>query len=200
MPEPQVKRAAAFFDGQNLFHSARVAFGHSYPNYDPRALASTVCTAQGWELSETHFYTGVPSPLKSPRVAQFWDEKLAWIGRTGVQTLSRPLRYQGNVAREKGIDVRIALDVIALALDERFDVALVFSQDNDLAEVAVELRRIARLQQRWIKVASAFPVGPTSRNPRGIQRTDWLRIDQATYDSCLDLRDYGPKWRPAPSP
>ena len=39
-PEPQLKRAVAFIDGQNLFHSAREVFGHSYPNYDPKKPAA----------------------------------------------------------------------------------------------------------------------------------------------------------------
>lgn len=53
--EPVIKRTFAFFDGQNLFHAAREAFGHTYPNYDPLALATALCTARGWDLVETHF-------------------------------------------------------------------------------------------------------------------------------------------------
>lgn len=34
------------------------------------------------------------------------------------------------------------------------------------------------------------PFGPTTRNRRGINKTDWIRIDRATYDTCLDPRDY----------
>jgi hypothetical protein len=34
--EPPVKRAIAFFDGQNLFHHAKAAFGYTYPNFDLR--------------------------------------------------------------------------------------------------------------------------------------------------------------------
>jgi hypothetical protein len=37
---------------------------------------------------------------------------------------------------------------------------------------------------------SAFPFSPTTRNKRGIEETDWVRIDRATYDACLDRRDY----------
>lgn len=36
--EPPVKRAIAFFDGQNLFYAAKYAFGYSWPNYDPILL------------------------------------------------------------------------------------------------------------------------------------------------------------------
>ena len=62
---------------------------------------------------------------------------------------SRPLRYRNRVVNlpggrqhtfltgeEKGIDVRIALDVIRMAHGREYDVALVFSQDQDLSEVA----------------------------------------------------------------
>src|SRR3989454_7286028 len=71
-----------------------------------------------------------------------------------------------------------------------YDVGLVLSQDQDLSEVADEIRAIAREQNRWIKIACAFHSSPTSRNRRGIDKTDWIRIDRATYDACLDRRDY----------
>jgi hypothetical protein len=93
---------------------------------------------------------------------------------------------------EKGIDVRIAIDVIRMAHGGQYDVALIFSQDQDLSEVAAEIRTIASEQQRWIKVACAFPLSPTTRNRRGINAADWLAIDRATYDACLDRRDYRP--------
>jgi hypothetical protein len=34
MREPTLKRAWAFFDGQNLYHAAKEAFGYRLPNYD----------------------------------------------------------------------------------------------------------------------------------------------------------------------
>ena len=89
--------------------------------------------------------------------------------------------------------MRIAIDVIRMAHHKEYDVALIFSQDQDLSEVAQEIRAIAREQDRWIKVACAFPMSPTTRNRRGIEKTDWIQIDRATYDTCLDRRDYRPK-------
>ncbi len=80
-----------------------------------------------------------------------------------------------------------------MAHQNEYDVALIFSQDQDLSEVAEEIRAIAREQGRWIKVASAFPSSPTMRNRRGIEKTDWIRIDRTTYDTCVDRRDYRPK-------
>lgn len=56
-PEPAVKRAIAFVDGQNLFHHVRSAFGYTFPNYDVQRLARAVCIAKGWKLQRVHFYT-----------------------------------------------------------------------------------------------------------------------------------------------
>jgi hypothetical protein len=88
------------------------------------------------------------------------------------------------------VDVRIALDVIGLAHRDEYDVAVLFSQDQDLSEVAEEVRIISAERRRWLKIACAFPSSSTSRSRRGIDKTDWIRIDRATYDACLDSRDY----------
>lgn len=208
-PEPVVKRAVAFVDGQNLFHAARECFGYSYPNYDVYALATAACRAPGWTLVQTRFYTGVPAASDNAFWNHFWSGKLLALSRQGCVTFSRPLRYRNQRIRlpdgrehtflageEKGVDVRIALDVIRMAHRREYDVAIIFSQDQDLSEVAAEVRAIAQEQRRWIKVVCAFPASPTGRNRRGIDKTDWIRIDRTTYDACLDTRDYRSKVPP----
>src|SRR5437868_4453889 len=126
---------------------ARHAFGYTYPNYDPLALAETVVAERpGWTLVGTRFYTGVPDPRDSPLWNHFWSAKLAVLGTRDVVCFSRPLRH----GKEKGIDVRIALDIVHLARLSAYDVALVFSQDQDLSEAADEVRAISIDQRRWI--------------------------------------------------
>src|SRR6266571_6946198 len=167
---PARLRAIAFMDGQNLFHASREAFGYVYPNYDAAALATAVCQTQSWTLEQTRFYTGVPNAADNPFWNHFWVAKLGTMGHQGVHIFSRPLRYRNKtvqlpggqqhtflVGEEKGIDVRIAIDVIRLAGRNQYDVAVIFSQDQDLSEAADEVRLIAREQGRWIKLASAFP-------------------------------------------
>ena len=205
-PEPQLKDVISFVDGQNLFYAAKEAFGYSYPNYDVSALSRSLCHARGWELVQVRFYTGIPDIADDPEKNHFWSGKLAVMGKQGVEVFSRPLRYRNKKIRlpdkttqtflageEKGIDVRIALDVIRLARLRRYDLALIFSQDQDLSEVAEEIRVLAREQNRWIKIVSAFPSSPTSRNRRGINKTDWIKIDRTIYEACLDRRDYRTK-------
>lgn len=86
--EPVDKRAVAFFDGQNLFHAARIAFGYTWLNYDPKALAAAVCGSRNWRLTQTRFYTGVPDAGDDPFWSHFWTHKLAMLGRQSVHVYS----------------------------------------------------------------------------------------------------------------
>ena len=204
--EPAVKRAVAFYDGQNLYRHAKEAFGHHHPNYDPKKLFDAVCASNGWQDHGIRFYTGTPSASKSRLWHAYWSNRLLAMRRAGIVVTSRPLRYREteikqadgttkiiHTPQEKGIDVRLALDVVRLTRTNQLDVAVIFSQDQDLAEVAEEIREIAMSQQRWVKIVSAFPIGPNATTERGIDKTDWFGMDQAFYDACLDPRDYRPK-------
>lgn len=207
--QPRTNRAIAFVDGQNLYHAAKAVFGYAYPSFDVLALSEILCRRQGWRLAQARFYTGVPDAADDPFWHGFWLKKLAMMGRRNIHVFQRPLRYRRKtillpdgtkqtvrLGEEKGIDVRIAIDVIRLAHRNGFDVAVIFSQDQDLSDVADEVREIAREHGRWIKIASAFPWSAKSTNARGINKTDWIRIDKATYDACLDPRDYRPQDTP----
>ena len=203
------QRAICFVDGQNLFRAAKEAFGYTYPNYDPKRLGERICADQGWIAAEVRFYTGVPQPSDDARWHYFWTAKLAQMGRMRVVTFSRRLRYN-NVTiklpggrqvstlkgREKGIDIRIALDMVRAAHQGRADVFVVFSQDQDLTEAVDEVRLIARHSGTTIRIASAYPYSAASQNTKGIDKTDWIRIDRKTYDACIDPRDYRPKSAP----
>ena len=203
--EPQTKRAVSFFDGQNLFHHAKAAFGHHHPNYDPTNLTAAIAFEQGWTTAQVRFYTGVPEANHDRRWHAYWTRRLAAMKRRGVDVTSRRLRYHPetiilddgttrtvHVPREKGVDLRLGLDVVRMARTNQLDVALVFSQDQDLAEVASEIRDISRSSGRWIKIACAFPDSPTATSHRGINGTDWIKIPRSQYDACLDPRDYRP--------
>jgi uncharacterized LabA/DUF88 family protein len=205
--EPKSKRVVAFIDGQNLFYAAAKSFGYTFPNFDPRLLAEAVASRfPDWVLAQVRFYTGIHDPKVNPFWHHFWTAKLGAMGHNGVHTCSRQLRYSREtvalpdgtqksvrVGHEKGIDLRIGLDLVRLVREDELDVALVFSQDQDLQEAVEEARSIAHSQNRWFKPASAFPNSPTSTSPRGIDRTDWIKVDKATYDQCLDPADYRPK-------
>ena len=150
----------------------------------------------------------MPDATDNPFWNHFRVAKGAQMGRDGVHVFTRPLRYRNKEITlpdgtiytfldgdETGIDLRLALDVIKLAHQRELDVAVLFCRDQDLTELADEVRTISREQNRWIKVASAYPYSPAVKHYRGIDRTEWIQITRAMYDACIDKRDYRPKTR-----
>jgi hypothetical protein len=61
---------------------------------------------------------------------------------------------------------------------------------KDLSEVADEIRKMSAEQQRWIKMACAFPYREGGPNSRGINNSEWAPMDRAAYDACIDPFDY----------
>lgn len=92
---------------------------------------------------------------------------------------------------EKGIDVRIAVDMIRYYREGQYDVALVFSQDKDLAEAVDEVKRLAADAQTPVTLASTFPSQDGSGS--GIPGTLRIPISRADYDACRDPRNYFPR-------
>ncbi len=197
--------AMAFVDGQNLYRHAKDAFGHHHPNYDPIKLHNAVCAANGWTPNLVRLYTGVPDPKHSPMWAGYWSNRVLALKRAGVHVTTRPIRYNPEtrvtpsgeelviyVPKEKGVDLRLALDLLKCARKRQFDVAVLFSQDQDLAEIVDEVKEIAKEQEREIRICCPFPHGPHATSRRGVDRTDWFPMNQAFYDACLDPRDYRP--------
>jgi hypothetical protein len=87
---------------------------------------------------------------------------------------------------EKQTDVSIAVDLLTLAYTDAYDVAVIFSQDSDLIPAVNEIHAVARMHQRDVFIASAFP----SDSGNGIARTKWIEIPEEIYRNCQDERDY----------
>ena len=192
-------RTIVLIDGQNLYHLAKGAWGsgssppYTWPSYDVERLAhALVARISGRTLAEIRFYTGVPDPSLGPSQRfwhGFWSNKIRYLRSKGVYV------YRGRVnsgGQEKGVDVSLALDLVRMTYDRQYDAAIIVSQDWDFGPAVRLAKDIARRQKRWLVFESAFPVGPGSRSHRGVPGTTWIPIDKATYDACLDPREYRP--------
>lgn len=198
-------RAMGFFDAQNLFRHAKDAFGHIHPNFDPIKLHAAVCAAHNWTPNLVRFYTGVPELARNAMWTGYWNNRVMALKRARVNVTTRKLRYHDTTVtnddgttqivtsvQEKGVDVRLALDIVKYARLNNYGAAVIYSQDQDLCEVVEEVREISREQNRVIHLCCAFPESPTATSRRGIDKTQWFRMDQAFYDACLDPHDYRP--------
>jgi hypothetical protein len=195
----------AFIDGYNLFKAAKKCFGYTYPNYDVKRLVNAVVAMEpGRQLTSAHFCIGIPTNLDDSENNLWWTKKLAAMGRTGVQVETRYLKrrelrvhldgivkFDKTIPRlvEKGIDLKIGLDMVRLARSKAYDVAILFTQDGDLVEAVTEVQAIAAEQHRRIQVECAHPVA-AGVPCFPIKRTIPRQITKAIYDACIDPTDY----------
>ena len=89
-PEPRVKRALSFIDGQNLYRHAKSAFGHHHPNYDPIKLSEAVCAASGWTSCGARFYTGNSGGRSEPDVARLLATPVAYHAKSRDPSVPPP--------------------------------------------------------------------------------------------------------------
>ena len=91
------------------------------------------------------------------------------------------------------MDVSLAVDLVRATYDRLYEAAIIVIQDSDFGPAVRLAKEIAKAQGRRLTFESCFPFGPGRVSPRGVPGTDWIHIDQATYDSCRDPKDYRPR-------
>lgn len=186
-----------FFDGQNIYRSAKDAwrqgntaetYQYTWPSYDVQKLSETlVSKTPNHTLSQIRFYTGVPDVGQNQFWHDFWINKIKHLEEQGIEVYKGRINSSGQ---EKGVDVKMSVDIICLTYERQYEVALMISQDRDF-EPAIRLaKEIAKDQHRQLIFESHFIVGVGSHSDRGIPGTIWKPIDKATYDTCLDAQNY----------
>lgn len=186
-----------FIDGQNLYHLAKNSWAppgsshYTYPSYDVEKVAQTlVARVPGRILAETRFYTGVPNASADHFWHGFWTNKLRRMRTLGITVYSGRINSSGQ---EKGVDVSLAVDLVRLTYEQAYDVAIIVSQDWDFGPAVQLAKHIASDQGRTLSFDSCFPYEQgLSGSRRGVPGTNWVHIDQTTFDSWLDPRDYRP--------
>lgn len=227
--EPQ--QVVVFCDWQNIYRRARGAyFKHEVDpvergQVDPVDLGELLVKrghrdgAPARGLSQVRIYRGMPRQERDERAyAAARSQHSHWSRNRKVELLTRPISYPDewtpgrhdcDQPREKGVDVSLAVDLVTMASERRFDVGVVFSADNDLLP-AVEY--VARQHQRdnsapQIEVAawsgSLNSHRPSRLNPAGFNVwCHWL--SQEDYWGVEDSNRYplpaAPKGRPVPTP
>jgi len=135
------RRVVVFIDYQNVYMGARSAFDlarapSTNGQINPLALGQLLVERSGSDrfLAGVRVYRGLPSLSRNPiggRAAML--QKQAWQREPLVEVTTRPLAYRHDgSAIEKGIDVALAVDVVAMAMADEFDIGIVFSADSDV--------------------------------------------------------------------
>lgn len=188
-----------------MYREARRAFdwenapGH-LGNLRPIAMGRMLTRAADRELAQVRVYTGVPSAKREKRSNAIMQRRLAaWVADNPkcVEVFPRPMQYIGASTKggEKGIDVELSIDLVSLAMDDKFDVAIVASADTDL-QPPIEFV-LDRFPEKLIETAAFAPLphceGIASQplDVAGGRVDRKHRIDKKTFDKPIaDTRNF----------
>lgn len=210
---PTPLRVVVFIDGQNFYKDCKKIFGKGETH--PHLLGQKLCSppfGDDRQLKQVRFYTGIHTPDRKPRMHAYMTRRLEVMKAVGVWTFSRPLKYSPQwvknrkdgpefieiqQGREKGVDVRLALDLVRLAVEGEYDVGVVVSTDTDLDEAIQDVYELRERAGKWLAIENAvcvLPVDPlTGRRPpykRLNSAGRLLHIDKQIFNQIRDDTDY----------
>lgn len=174
-------RVAVFFDYENMHRTGHQVFASSGDQLyrtvvDPILAAERLVAKRNRpsELIAINVFRGRPVPEHQPIPSSANDiQTQRWSSDTRVHVTRRDLKYHFDEnnkwvdAREKGIDVALAISLVSGAIKKEFDVAIVFSSDTDLlpalefayheTEAWIELACWSSARPLWFREARALP-------------------------------------------
>jgi uncharacterized LabA/DUF88 family protein len=131
----QKVRVIVLFDGGNTYRKlkeANVLGAGKHISYTK--LAELVC--EGYIPQSVRYYVGIVKDFdgteKSKKIVSGQQKFLARLGSDGIDVVKGTIMYDGGLIREKGVDVRMAVDLSVGAADDTYDRAYIFSSDTDL--------------------------------------------------------------------
>ncbi|MEK7463885.1 MAG: NYN domain-containing protein [Patescibacteria group bacterium] len=184
-----MERITVYIDGGNFYHLVVKKLGIKENDFDFEAFASLLIDGRTASENSKRFYKGtirekegdlLSKELMSKQTKLFtilkkcgWDIKTSKL-RTRIEELvvdNRVLEYKKlkkigiekihtERMREKGIDVKIATDLLVGAFDNKYDTAIVVSSDSDLVPAIDWVRNRMKKKVEYI----GFSI-PDASNP-----------------------------------
>lgn len=198
-------RVAVFLDYQNVYMGARGAF-HAYGSQpqdgqvDPHALGELLVQrgppGVDRELREVRVYRGQPDPERDPKGYAANDRQCShWRTLSKTTVITRTLRYPREWPREreqeKGIDVKLAIDLVAGAVRKEYEVAILMSTDTDLKPPLEFVRDLRGDPYPRCEVAAWSSSDGHSRRLSIAGRQIWCHwLDESDYRSVADPTNY----------
>jgi uncharacterized LabA/DUF88 family protein len=133
----QEEKVFIIFDGSNFYHilkNDKVGIQNTL-KYRYRELANWL--ANGRKIVEIKYYVGIArfnknNPEKSQRIVSNQQKLFAELEKQKIKLARGYMMENSGIFHEKGVDVKIAVDLIVGAYENLFDTAILISSDTDL--------------------------------------------------------------------
>lgn len=134
-----IERVYAYIDGGNLYYNLKEN-GCASLDFNFKKFVESFL--DGRKLEGVRYYIGQIKPVendeKSQELHRHQQMLFEKIKKAGFYIVRGRIRQIGKIFTEKGVDVRIGIDLVEGAYENRYDTAILISSDGDLAP-AVEM-------------------------------------------------------------
>lgn len=174
-----VERVAVFIDGSNLYRNLKSNNCSSMKFNFLKLIKSFV---KNRKLVASNYYIGQIKDKKdnhkTHKLYQLQQVLFEKLRAFGIQIITGHIQKIGNVYNEKGVDVKIAVDLVAGCYENKFDTAILVSSDTDLIPAIKKVRG----QQKKMEV-----VGFKNKPIFGLiyQGQKYHELDRKFLESCL---------------
>ncbi len=136
IPKVQKDKVAIYIDGSNFFKylkDKQVAFPKN-KIFDYKKFCNYLINHR--ECESMRYYVGIVRNFndssKSKKMVRSQQKFLAILQNDGFAVKRGKVMYDKGRIREKGTDVKIAVDLIVGAIENKYDTAIIVSSDTDL--------------------------------------------------------------------
>lgn len=125
-----MERVCVFIDGSNLYHGVKALLPDK--RLDIQKLIEALVGTR--DLTRTYYYNVPLSLQHDPTGARAQQGFFAALSRIPyLQVRLGRLEPRGDTFIEKGVDVKIAVDMLSMAVRNIYDIAVLVSSDGDFA-------------------------------------------------------------------
>jgi uncharacterized LabA/DUF88 family protein len=161
-------RAFVFIDGSNFYFRLRdlrvqIPGKFSLLDFDYRSFAEWLVKPD--ELAQIRYYVGALKRRndgeKSERMYADQQKLLARLQQQNIPVvLGQLIQHPDKSFHEKGVDVRLAVEMIRFARADEYDIAYLLSSDTDLVAAIEEVRSFDKKVQ-YVGIAKGQSFGLT---------------------------------------
>ncbi|MCK9186018.1 NYN domain-containing protein [Candidatus Gracilibacteria bacterium] len=138
------ERIYVYIDGGNFYQRIVNDYGFHYQSFKLSKFCNDLIGA-GRKKEGIRYYVGkvkqYPDNPKSIQLYNSQQKLLQKLKDEEIYSVLGHIQKIGDTYREKGVDVRIGLDLLEGAYEDRYDTALVISSDSDLTPAFELVRR-----------------------------------------------------------
>ena len=185
---------AVYIDGGNTYQRLKeIGIPEAPQRFDYSAFVEHLVGERA--LGSKRYYVGIVKNFdnseKGEKMERGQQKFLVGLRAEGFDVKPGKIMYDGGRIREKGVDVKLSVDLVIGAVDNWYDTAIVISSDTDLIPAIKYVRNAKNKAVEYIGFGSnaAFGMIRESSTPRVFSETDLVQFQAKTLKFRSHLAD-----------